>query len=418
MRSDRDLDIVLFGATGFTGRLVATYLAEHAPRGVRIGLAGRSPNRLHAERAQLGPQASSWPLFTADAADPASMAALAAASRVVASTVGPYRRHGLILVEACAKAGTDYVDLAGELLFIRDSIDGFHDLAASTGARVVHCCGFDSIPSDLGVLLLRVAALAEDAGDLADTTLVVTAFKGGFSGGTLATLKMQQAEVSANPSLKRLIDDPYALSPDRGGEPDLGDEHDLQWVEHHPELDIWVGPFVMAGVNTRVVRRSNALQNWAYGRQFRYREVTGFGTGHTAPLMASAFSGALQALRAGMRFGPSRALLGRLLPAPGEGPSEEVRRTGFFRIEIHARTSNGGRYVARLGAHGDPGYAATAGMLGESALCLALDHDRLPDRAGVLTPATGLGIALVDRLRAAGQTLITEPFPASVGSNS
>jgi short subunit dehydrogenase-like uncharacterized protein len=184
------------------------------------------------------------------------MAALAAAGRVVASTVGPYRRHGLILVEACAKAGTDYVDLAGELLFIRDSIDGFHDLAASTGARLVHCCGFDSIPSDLGVLLLRGAALAEDAGELEDTTLVVTAFKGGFSGGTLATMKMQQGEVSANPSLKRLIDDPYALSPDRGAEPDLGDERDLQWVEYHPELDIWVGPFVMAGVNTRVVRRT------------------------------------------------------------------------------------------------------------------------------------------------------------------
>lgn len=134
--------------------------------------------------------------------------------------------------------------------------------------------------------------------------------------------------------------------------------------------------------------------------------------------MASAFSGVLQALMAGMRFGPSRALLERLLPVPGEGPSEEVRRTGFFRIEIHARTSNGRRYVARLGAQGDPGYTATARMLGESALCLDLDHDRLPDGAGVLTPATGLGIALVDRLRAAGQTLTAEPFPATAGSNS
>ena len=141
-------------------------------------------------------------------------------------------------------------DLAGELLFIRESIDGSHDLATSTGARVIHCCGFESVPSDLGVLLLRQAALPEDSGELEDTILVVTAFKGGFSGGTLATMKVQQAEVSASPSLKRLIEDPYALSPDGGAEPELGDERDLRWLEHHPELDIWIGPFVMVGINT------------------------------------------------------------------------------------------------------------------------------------------------------------------------
>ena len=175
---DRELDVVVFGATGFVGRLVAGYLADHAPPGVRIGLAGRSERRLADIRARLGSAASSWPLLVADSADPASLAALARAARVVATTVGPYRRRGLALVEACASAGTDYADLTGEVLFMRESIDRYHGVAAGTGARIVHSCGFDSIPSDLGVLLLHHAARADDAGDLEDTTLVVIALRG------------------------------------------------------------------------------------------------------------------------------------------------------------------------------------------------------------------------------------------------
>jgi short subunit dehydrogenase-like uncharacterized protein len=165
---------------------------------------------------------------------------------------------------------------------------------------------------------------------------------------------------------------------------------------------VWIGPFVMAGINTRVVRRSNALQDWAYGRRFRYREVTGFGSGLTSPAKAVATTAGLGAVAAGLAFGPSRSLLGRVLPSAGEGPSEKARDSGFFRIEIHTRTSGGARRVCRVAAQGDPGYAATSVMLGESALCLALDGERLPSRAGVLTPATAMGGALVDRLRAAG----------------
>ena len=146
------------------------------------------------------------------------------------TTVGPYRAHGLALVQACAKAGTDYADLTGEVLFIRDSIDRCHDAAARAGARIVHCCGFDSVPSDLGVLLLHQAARADDAGDLQDTTLVVTALRGGLSGGTLASMTGQQAEVRASAQRRRVVGDPYALSPDRAAEPDLGDERDLDWV--------------------------------------------------------------------------------------------------------------------------------------------------------------------------------------------
>jgi short subunit dehydrogenase-like uncharacterized protein len=408
MSDDRDLDVVVFGATGFAGRLVAGYLAAHAPAGVRIGLAGRSQERLARVRDGLGEAASAWPLLIADSADPASLAALARSARVVATTVGPYYGHGLPLVEACARAGTDYADLAGEVLFLRESIGRCHELAQGTGARIVHCCGFDSIPSDLGVLRLHQAARADDAGDLEDTTLVVTALRGGLSGGTLAAMTGQLAEVRASPEHRRAVADPYAISPDRAGEPRLGGERDRYRVRYEADLGIWTGPFVMAGINTRVVRRSNALQDWAYGRRFRYREVTGFGRGPAAPVLAAAITGGLAALTAGLAFRPSRALLGRLLPSPGQGPSEKTRQAGLFRMEIHGRTSAGARYRARVEAHGDPGYAATSVMLGESALCLALDRDRLPGRAGVLTPATAMGDVLAERLVKAGHTLTAE----------
>ena len=412
MSGDRDLDVVLFGATGFVGRLVAGYLAGHAPAGVRIGLAGRSAQRLGEVRAGLGAPAEAWPLLVADSADPESLAALARAARVVATTVGPYRQHGIKLVEACASMGTDYADLTGEVLFIRDSIDRYHEAAAGSGARIVHCCGFDSIPSDLGVLLLHQSALADDAGGLEDTTLVVKALRGGLSGGTLASGMGQWDEARASARARQLVGDPYALSPDRAAEPDLGDERDLDWVSYDRELGIWAAPFVMAALNTRVVRRSNALQDWAYGRRFRYREITGCGSsGPVAPVKAVSLAAGLKALMAGVGFGPSRTLLDRFMPAPGQGPGEKTRDAGFFRIEIHARTSSGARYVARIGAQGDPGYAATSVMFGESALCLALDGERLPGRGGVLTPATAMGATLAGRLTAAGHTLTAKRIP-------
>jgi short subunit dehydrogenase-like uncharacterized protein len=409
VNQDRELDVAVFGATGFTGRLVAGYLAAHAPGGVRVGLAGRSEKRLAGVRAQLPPTASAWPLLIADSADPASLAALARAARVIVSTVGPYRRQGLALVEACAAAGTDYADLTGEVLFIRDSIDRCHQTAAGTGARIVHCCGFDSIPSDLGVLLLHLAASEDGPADLEDTTLVVTALKGGVSGGTLASMMGQLDEVRADPRLGQVVDDPYALSPDRAAEPDLGDERDLSRPSYDPALRMWLGPFAMAGINTRVVRRSNALQGWAYGRRFRYRETTGFGSGPAAPLLGTAASVAFKSLEAGLAFGPSRALLGRLLPAAGQGPNDKTRRNGYFRIQVHTRAADGRRYMARVEAQGDPGYAATSVMLSQSALCLALDDDRLPGLAGVLTPASAMGAALIIRLSAAGLTLTARP---------
>jgi short subunit dehydrogenase-like uncharacterized protein len=406
--ADRALDVVVFGATGFVGRLTADYLARNAPKDARIGLAGRSRGRLEDVRAGLGGAASEWELLTADSEDAASLEALAAGTRAVATTVGPYRAYGLPLVAACAAAGTHYADLTGEVLFMRETAERHHGVAEASGARIVHACGFDSIPSDLGVLLLHEAAAADAAGELEDVTLVVTGLKGGLSGGTFSSMKGQLAEVRGSDEAGRAVADPYALSPDRSAEPDLGPERDLRGVERDEDLDMWLGPFVMAQANTRLVRRSNALLGWAYGRRFRYREVMGFGSGPAGPVKAGAMVAGLGALQAGLVIGPARAALDRVLPDPGEGPSEKTQRDGFFRIETHARTSSGARYVCRIAAQGDPGYAATSVMLGEAALALALDGEHLPARAGVLTPATAIGDALVDRLRNAGQTYAVE----------
>lgn len=403
-RTEREHDVVLFGATGFVGKLTAAYLGQRAPDGMRVALAGRSEPKLETTRAELGQPAADWPLVFSDCHDEGAMAQLARSAKVVATTVGPYLRYGLPLVQACAAAGTHYADLTGEVLFMRRTIDTANAAARSSGARIVHTCGFDSIPSDLSVLLLHRHAEATGAGELEDTTLVVTALRGGVSGGTVDSLRGQLDEAKRDGETRRLLFDPYSLSPDRAREPDLGRERDPTGVVHDPALGGWLAPFVMGTINSRVVRRSNALQGHAYGRRLRYRELMLGGRPPLGPLKAAGISAGLAALVAGMALPPTRLLLDRLLPDAGEGPSEELRERGFFRIDTHTRTSTGARLRCRIAASGDPGYKATAVMLGESALALALDTDRLPDAAGVLTPATAMGTVLVERLRAAGQS--------------
>lgn len=403
--SEPDLDLVLYGASGFVGRLTAEHLAAHAPDGVRIGLGGRSAAKLLAVREGLGPRAADWPVVVADSSDPEQIDALVARTRVVATTVGPYGRYGLPLVEACARTGTHYCDLTGEVLFVRQVADRFHDVARASGARVVPACGFDAVPSDLGVFVLHERAQAEGAGELEDTTLVVEQIRGGISGGTIDSMRTLIDTIRTDAEARQIALDPYALSPDRAAEPDLG-ERDSVGVRRHAELGgVWTAPFVMATYNTRIVRRSNALLGWAYGRRFRYSEVVATGRSPLAPLLAGAVAVGTGTLAFGMVLPPTRLLLDRLLPSPGEGPSEKTRKNGRFRVRVHTRTSSGARYESIVAAQGDPGYAATAVMLGQSALALALDGDRLPAAAGVLTPATGIGSALVDRLRDAGFTL-------------
>ncbi|MEV6597819.1 saccharopine dehydrogenase NADP-binding domain-containing protein [Actinoplanes sp. NPDC051346] len=404
----REHDIVVYGATGFVGVLVAEYLAAHAPDGTRIALAGRSEARLEAVRQRLG---VTWPLIVADAADPGALAELAASTRVVVTTVGPYAKYGRALAHACAAAGTDYTDLTGEVLFVRQSIDENHELARSTGARIVHSCGFDSIPSDLGVHVLHQRVTADGAGELTDTTLVVTSMRGGVSGGTIDSLRHQIDAVRKDRGLRRLAASPYSLSPDRTAEPDLGRQGDLvslRGTDVDPALRGSLAPFFMGPYNTRIVRRSNALRHYAYGRSFRYRETMSLGTSRLSTLLAVGAKVGLGALVVGLSLPPTRFALDRMLPKPGEGPDEKSRREGHFTIDIYTRTTTGARYATRFRAKGDPGYAATALMLGESALALAGDRDALPPSdGGVLTPATGIGDALTDRLRAAGVEITT-----------
>jgi short subunit dehydrogenase-like uncharacterized protein len=400
--SSREHDLVLYGATGFVGRLIAAYLAEHAPAVIRVGLAGRSKSRLEAVRSQLPAAAHGWALIEADSEDADSIAALAAGTRVLFTTVGPYAKHGLPVVEACARAGTHYADLAGELSFIREAIDRYDVLARTSGARIVHSCGYDSVPSDLAVLLLRQAAEADEAGGLLEVQLVARA-KGGVSGGTLESMRGQLDAMRSSPALRSLAADPYALSPDHTREPTMQQPPDAGPVRRSDD-GIWTAPFVMAPFNTRIVRRSNALQGWAYGRSLQYGEVMGVAPGRAGAVLARAVALGFRAFIGAMAFPPSRRVLDRCLPAPGAGPSTRMQRAGWFHSQVTARTEGGHRYQVVAAGPGDPGYAATAVMAGETALALALDGDRLPAAKGSLTPATALGNVLIERLRAAGHT--------------
>jgi len=406
----REFDIVVYGATGFVGVLLAEYLAEHAPESARIALAGRNEQKLQQVRATLPGAAAHWPLIVADANSPSELTAMVQRTTAVATTVGPYAKYGLPLVQACAETGTHYADLTGEVLFARECIDRYDDTARSTGARIVNSCGFDSIPSDIGVFTTWQHAAHDGAGGLTDTTLVFRAGKGGFSGGTIDSLRNQVQRASEDRSVARLLVDPYALSPNREIEPPLSRDSpdaDVRSATYDRGLGMWTAPFVMAAYNTRIVRRSNALLGWDYGRDFHYQEVVGFGGSALSPVLAFGTAVGLAGLITGMRFGPTRAVLDRVLPDPGEGPSPEAREKGFFKLRITAHTDSGATYRTDVAASGDPGYKATSMMLGESVLALALDTDRLPDRAGVLTPAVAMGDVLLDRLRAAGMVFDT-----------
>ena len=407
----REFDIVVYGATGFVGKLTAEYLA-HAGGKARIALAGRSSAKLEAVRATLGEAARSWPILTVDADKPSTLDDMAARTRVVITTVGPYSKYGLPLVAACAKNGTDYADLTGEAMFVRQSIDDFHKQAVDTKARIVHACGFDSVPSDMSVYELFRRARQDGAGELGDTNYVLRGFSGGVSGGTIASMIEVFRATSGDPDTRKLLTDPYTLSGDRPAEPEFGAQPDLAWkrgTDIAPELaGVWAAGFVMAMYNTRIVRRSNALLDYAYGRGFRYAEYMGVGPSVTAPVTSAVTTAATAAAALlGSRFFRllPRRLVERIAPKPGTGPSEEVRENGYYRVETYTTTTSGVRYVATMSQSGDPGYKATAAMLGECGLALALDRDKLPELYGVLTPAAAMGDALLARFPAAGISL-------------
>ncbi len=405
----RDLDIVLYGATGSVGKLTARYLARS---GLRVGLAGRSAQRLHAVLQALPDEARDWPSIVADTGEPAALDRLAARTRVIISTLGPYAAHGLPVVAACAAAGTDYVDLAAEVPFVRRSIDAHHAQSVESGARIVHSCGFDSIPSDLTVYALHRMAVADGAGELTDTALVLRAanYAMGFSRGTVETMFELMRAGFGDPETRLMLDDPYSLSPNRAAEPDLGPQPDVslhRGEELVPELTgLWTSGYLMSLYNTRCVRRTNALLGWNYGLRFRYMETASMGSSPVAPAMAAmtnaTITGASRLGGAYLRMFPPGLLEG-LIPQPKGGGAPR----GHYRVETYSTTTCGARYVASMAQHGDPGYEATAVLLGESALALACDRDKLPDRRGVLTPASAMGDALLKRLAAVGVTIHT-----------
>lgn len=416
---DRSFDITLMGATGFVGALTAGYLAANAPADVRIALAGRNQTKLEALREQLAakhPRAKEFPLVIADSSDNRSLEKLVRDTRVVISTVGPYYRHGFPLVRECATHGTHYVDLAGEALFMRESADSYHDRATASGARIVHACGFDSVPSDLGMLLLGQTA-SENKDSLKSATMIVK-MKGGLSGGTIDSMREQFAAAKGSQEKKRLLADPYTLSPDRAKEPDLGKqpdfgvvrESDIGGASASDGEDVWAGPFIMAGSNTRVVRRSNALLGYEYGDKLRYSEYQYTGKGLKGRMRAFTMGAVLGTAVAALNQDKLRTFLSRWVPEPGEGPTEAERDAGFFHAKHYGVGAGGSTYTNTISLDADPGYKGTSLMLSEAALTLVLCDAELPTGSayqgktggGVLTPATGLGMPYVRRLGDAG----------------
>jgi short subunit dehydrogenase-like uncharacterized protein len=403
----RRFDLVLYGATGFVGRRAAAYLAQvHEERPLKWAIAGRDARKLGALRTELaeryGADGTPPEVIVADAVDAAALDAMARAARVLISTAGPYALYGDGVVAACVRHGTHYADITGETAWVRKLIDRHDARAAHDATRIVPFCGFDSVPSDLGTLLL-VRHMQQTLGAPCEEVTAYFRLAGGINGGTLATnfarYDSGQADASEHPFL---LDPPHRHSP-----ADLALNRDLRRAHYDATAKAWVAPFVMAPINTRVVRRSAALAaTWGepYGPRFRYQEVVKV-RGRFAPVKARVMATALATFDAAMKPRVTRSLLRTLLPKPGAGPSEEVMAAGWFTTEFVGRAANGRTARARIAFRGDPGNRATLRMLCEAGLALAFDRDRLPgapDRGGVLTPATALGEALVPRLRAAG----------------
>lgn len=400
-RSPSRYDIVLYGATGFVGRQTVAYLAAHPQvrqNGLRWAMAGRSREKLLALQRELGvPQAG---ILVADAQDTSALDALAQQSRVVLSTAGPFALYGSALVAACVRHGSHYVDITGETPWVKGLIERHHQDALAKHTRIVPCCGFDSIPSDIGAFLAQSTMRELHRRDCAE---VKSAFsiRGGFNGGTLASFfNMLDAGQT------KAMQDPFLLNPPNRRPADGGAHTDPMVPRFDADFDAWLGPFFMAPVNTRVVRRSAALLS--YSPDFHYQEYLRLGRGATRALAATALSVGSVASQLALAIGPVRKLARKLAPEPGAGPSEASMDGGSFKCRIVGRAADGTLVHGLIADQGDPGNRATTKMVCESALALALQADALPGgkrQGGVLTPASALGDVLVQRLRDAGMTL-------------
>ena len=392
---DRTYDIVVFGATSFVGRILCAHLRDrHSGSGdVTWAIAGRNADKLGKLATELD---LSVDHIVADAQDIDALAQLATSARVIVSTVGPYSLYGSELVEAAVNAGTDYCDLTGEPQWMQQMIDAHEKTAIGTGARILHACGFDSIPSDLGTWYTQKMAnelLGEHCNQI---SMRVKAMKGGASGGTIASMLATVEQAKADPEIRRTLTNPYALAP--VGMRSGVRQHNVTAPMRDEASKRWVAPFVMASVNTRVVHRSHALLGRPWGDDFLYDEATMTGAGAQGALRAGAASIGMGGAMAALSLAPLRGLLAdKVLPKPGEGPSPEQQRNGFYDLRFYGTTGNGSEIVTKVTGDRDPGYGSTAKMLGETALCL-LRRDPADTPGGFWTPSTGLGEPLVDQL--------------------
>ena len=394
----KPLDLIVFGATGFTGRLVAEYLntTYGVDGSLAWGIAGRNRDKLESVRDLIGAP-STLPLLVADSADATSLAALAAQAKVIITTVGPYQYHGQPLVTACAQAGTDYVDLCGEPAWLAAMIPLLDAPARASGARIVFSCGFDSIPFDLGVVFLQDEAQRRFGKPLTRVRGRVRVMKGGPSGGTVASILALFEQMGRDPTLMQTMADPFALTPGFRG-PEQPDDESASYDE---KARSWTSPFIMAPINTKNVHRTNALRGHPWGRDFVYDERMMAGDGAKGRGRAKSQARTARIQNKLLALAPTRAFLRRfVLPKPGDGPSAHERATGCYDILFIGETATGETLRATVKGDRDPGYGSTSKMIAESALCLIRDIDRTSTAGGVWTAGSAMGLTLVRRLEA------------------
>jgi short subunit dehydrogenase-like uncharacterized protein len=392
-------DLVVYGASSFVGQILCRYLLQRfgVDGGLRWALAGRSQSKLDAVKLALGPDAAALKIMLADASDDAALTKMCRATRTIVSTVGPYALYGEALVRACVETGTDYCDLTGEPQWIRQMLARYEAAAVNSGARIVHSCGFDSIPSDLGVDFLQrecVSAFGEPA---VSVKMRVKALRGGLSGGTAASLMNAVREATRSAEVRRELANPYSLCT-HGSAPKTR-QPNLRGAAYDPDFNAWLAPFVMAAINTRIVQRSHALQGRPWGEDFRYDEATLFAGGLKGRASASLMAAGLGGFMLASALPPIRFVLERfVLPAAGEGPSAKSQERGLFELHFFGRTRGGKTLRVNVSGDRDPGYGSTAKMLGEAAAMLALDCPKKALKGGFWTPATAFGQGLTTRL--------------------
>lgn len=376
-------DIVVYGATGFTGQLVAEYLAGHykGDGNLKWAMAGRSKDKLASVRDAIGAPADT-PLIVADASDPASLKAMVAQTKSVISTVGPYMLYGNDLLAACVEAGVDYFDLCGEPTWMRQKIEQHEEAARKSGARIVFSCGYDSLPFELGVFCVQEEAKKSLGAAAPRVKGRVRAMKGTFSGGTAASMRALFEAAARDMSLVALLKNPFSLVPGFDGPKQPPGNRPA----YDEDLQTWTAPFVMANINTRNVHRSNMLLGYPYGKDFVYDEMVITGPGEQGEATAKKVMAA------------NNKLSGNDVPKPGEGPSKEERETGHYDLLFVAIAPDGKQARAAVKGDRDPGYGSTSKMIAECAICLLRDAaDVAP---GIWTPGAAMGHRLIERLEA------------------